>query len=74
MIVIKIPHECLDAAGLKLRSINTSESTIRVAECDKGGRCIFDKYREKYPVIQEFEKPEYCPLKRQERSDNNDGE
>ena len=41
---------------------------------DKQRVYTIDKYREKYPVIQEFEKPEYCPLKRQERSDNHDGE
>lgn len=74
MIVIEIPHECIAAAGLKNRSVETSESPTGVKECYKGGRCILDKSRKKYPVIQDFEKPEYCPLKRQERSDSHDGE
>ena len=73
MTVVSIPHECLIAAGLKVMKVDTRESITGVKKCYGNGRCILDNTRRKHPVVQEFEKPEYCPLRKLgRRSDNHD--
>lgn len=77
MAIITMPSECAEKAKINPKRVDIGQiiEALEEIECCEGGKCILDACKEADITVQEFEKPEYCPLRKLgRRSDNHDGE
>lgn len=71
MAIITIPSECVEKAKINPKRVDIGQimEALEEIKCCEGGKCILDACKESGIIVQKFEKPEYCPLKRSRKEE-----